>query len=208
MPRVLASQEASCIAHPCTDAPPASNTVNVAEQGDLEWRQRVLPDALQQVREMILAQDATATVEIGQDSAGRMYVDVSHPNASSTLSATRTGSRPWLPAKLCSQCVNTMKRGDEKGWCDTLTCAFIRGYELIEAWLRILSPFIVELQSDNSENAKHIVPLFIEAEQIATGLVWQLSGMIRWVTAVRISRRCSVALCNVQLASRSAVWYM
>lgn len=93
----------------------------------------------------------------------------------------------WMIANLCPQCAQAKQHGAGEGWCNSLQCAFLRGYDIMGAIVSILTTWCAfQLENDKNDHDEfgfmaHLLPLYDQAEKTAAGLLWQMSGMIRWV---------------------------
>lgn len=104
----------------------------------------------------------------------------------------------WMVAELCAQCAQTKQHGAGEGCCDSLQCAFLRGYDIIDSIIDTLTDWrLCHLEGDHrgyrrttlpsdSEVTAHLLPLYSEVEKAATGLLWQMSGMIRSVSVCSV----------------------
>lgn len=88
----------------------------------------------------------------------------------------------WMVVELCPQCAQAKHGGTGEGWCDSLQCAFLRGYDIMDSIIDILSSWCPLLEDDNNTITVELLQLYTEAEKTATGLLWQMSAIIRWVS--------------------------
>lgn len=82
-------------------------------------------------------------------------------------------------AGLCAQCTKAVRSGRGEGWCDSLECAFLRGYDLIDSLLVIMRSFVTQLHGNKSEVITQLLPLYSQAEASATSLLWRMCVMIK-----------------------------
>lgn len=105
----------------------------------------------------------------------------------------------WADAFLCAQCIRAKNRSTSDGCCDSLQCAFLRGFDLIDDIVVLDIPWswesLFKCELSYSKVAAELKPLFDEAENAVTGLLWQMSTMIRWGAAVTCSTPIIAAAC-------------
>lgn len=201
MPRV-ASDNATVKASPHTKAPRASqvnhDVLDAAEDTvcpEMEHLPGVDKSIFHEARDIALERvlHGNADEDVCRPASVHSEPEAFQPSGSPTHSGTRedhptetsSSHSGWMAAKLCTQCSEINQRATGKGWCNALQCAFIRGFVTVCDLLNILAPLTVQLLCDQvrstSPHTQHILALSVETEEIATGLLWQMSGIIRWV---------------------------
>lgn len=84
--------------------------------------------------------------------------------------------------ELCANCANAKHTGE--GWCKSLQCAFLRGYDIVESLVHSLGSFAAQLQGDKSEFATHVLPLYSQARITAVDMLSEMSLILRYVHVV------------------------
>lgn len=89
-----------------------------------------------------------------------------------------------MVAELCTQCATTrLLGGTGESWCNSMLCAFLRAYDVIAQLLQLRdleTSFIQPLEGVNGAVITQLLPLYVEAEKTATGLLWQMSTLLRY----------------------------